>query len=955
MIKLENDRAGDVNDETSTVLISEERSGTKDTFTTQADMIAMENIKVDNHSDNEKFTSLVSTEQNRNKHFGTSATEIMVMENTETENGSNKGIKCTDPTNEKQTERKCIDHSSEDTTMKIMQETNDDENLDSKLIDSLRNDTWIKCEDTQAQSHKNDNRENDSKEEKQSCPKSDNALKVKENLDTKPPFSLTTVSNGALMSAISGAVQTQNNGKLKSFPLDGRWEMSWKSFPSNNTTFVVHEHNFNMFDCPCEIMLTGSRDNYQPVIQWPLVMSSDDNPIFQYSVIAIPPGKTCGVWPHSIVWTTTDQQYGEITWTRLNSDGSKPQKLNVEIKRKISLLYPLDGVWELSWKSFPAKSSTFVIDKHEFKMFDYPCKILMGDLEDNYCPRFQWPEAVTSSNDPVFQVSTVSIPLGTGATECPSSIVWTTTDQGYGEITWTKLDSKINQEQDRCMRKRNDRPCTELNPSAEKRRALEKFQMELTIPGKAWTFVESALALQNDYICAIAKDDIVYLTERLLKAQRDFQNRKVPCHVDIAYHHTRFENLDTIKTDGLLSRTEREQHKIYTNFNGSAYGDGIYCSKNPIKHAYSKYGDTTILLARMLGKESNERRPFRYHRNNANVDEKFKEDYNTLVVPTGEFCVLRSCNQCVPLFRFKQSLLLHGVPAETEDFLQNLANFQKKVQNLLDKIFNENKPTEVKTTWTSRNPIQPHSHRFHPPYPRPLNTLQPIPLSQPKETVSYVAPESLLDEKSVFSKPVLNMTLLASNCSICSQPLISGGKVIQITNCGHLFHSNCIETVLGLQQRRCCPACHKPLSSKQWSGAMPSGSMTISHDQSTCEGFEGSGSIVIDYEIPCGIQKQYHPNPGVQFGSFTMTAYLPDTQEGRKLLKRLKFAFSCGLTFRVAYSNTVICFISHKTNQRSSPLAFNGNPNSYPDPTFISNTNDELNRLRIPLAAGIPP
>jgi len=345
-------------------------------------------------------------------------------------------------------------------------------------------------------------------------------------------------------------------------------------------------------------------------------------------------------------------------------------------------VYPLDGLWKLSWKSFPLKSGTFVVDKHEFKMFDYPCKIIMGNLQNNYCPRFKWPEMVTSIDNPIFQESKHSIPPGTGIMECPGTIVWTTTNKEYGEITWTKLSSTISEEQDDYERKRNHQSCyAGLKASTAKRRAIENFWMQSSITGKAWTFVESILKLQIDDICAIAKDDIVYLTERLLQAQMDFKNQKLPYHVDIAYHQ--FENLDTIKTSGLLSRSEREQNNIYTNFNGSAFGDGIYCSKNPAKHASYRYGDTTILLARK-GKETTQM-VHRYH-NTANIDAK--RDFNTLVLPSHDFCVLKSCCQCVPLFRFHQSLLQRNGYEEKKSFLPKLANFHREVQNLLDKSRN---------------------------------------------------------------------------------------------------------------------------------------------------------------------------------------------------------------------------------------------------------------------------
>mmetsp|Transcript_8137 Transcript_8137/g.24066 ORF Transcript_8137/g.24066 Transcript_8137/m.24066 type:complete len:245 (+) Transcript_8137:40-774(+) len=65
--------------------------------------------------------------------------------------------------------------------------------------------------------------------------------------------------------------------------------------------------------------------------------------------------------------------------------------------------------------------------------------------------------------------------------------------------------------------------------------------------------------------------------DRLSQAQSDFKLRKIPCHVDVAYHHTRSENLKTIKTNGLLSRSERARYfpGVVAFENGTVYGDGI--------------------------------------------------------------------------------------------------------------------------------------------------------------------------------------------------------------------------------------------------------------------------------------------------------------------------------------------------------------------------------------------
>ena len=50
-------------------------------------------------------------------------------------------------------------------------------------------------------------------------------------------------------------------------------------------------------------------------------------------------------------------------------------------------------------------------------------------------------------------------------------------------------------------------------------------------------------------------------------------------------------------------------------------------------------------------------------------------------------------------------------------------------------------------------------------------------------------------------------------------------------------------------------------------------------------GYEGYNTIEIHYHIPSGIQGQEHPNPGQRFTGTSRTAYLPDNNEGREVLK----------------------------------------------------------------------
>ena len=106
-------------------------------------------------------------------------------------------------------------------------------------------------------------------------------------------------------------------------------------------------------------------------------------------------------------------------------------------------------------------------------------------------------------------------------------------------------------------------------------------------------------------------------------------------------------------------------------------------------------------------------------------------------------------------------------------------------------------------------------------------------------------------------------------------------------------------------------------------------------------GYRGCGTIVINYYIPDGTQGPQHPNPGQRYTGTHRTAYLPDNQEGREVLKVLvlyrniitvmtslsvliqllqkawdaKLIFTIGMSHTTRLDNTVIWNdIHHKTN-----------------------------------------
>ncbi|KAL0193062.1 hypothetical protein M9458_011358, partial [Cirrhinus mrigala] len=69
-----------------------------------------------------------------------------------------------------------------------------------------------------------------------------------------------------------------------------------------------------------------------------------------------------------------------------------------------------------------------------------------------------------------------------------------------------------------------------------------------------------------------------------------------------------------------------------------------------------------------------------------------------------------------------------------------------------------------------------------------------------------------------------------------------------------------------------------------------------------------------------------HPNPGKPYQGASRIAYLPDTQEGNKVLKLLERAFKQRLTFTIGRSSTtgqnnVVTWndIHHKTSRDGGP------------------------------------
>ncbi|XP_061871350.1 probable E3 ubiquitin-protein ligase DTX3 [Colius striatus] len=176
-------------------------------------------------------------------------------------------------------------------------------------------------------------------------------------------------------------------------------------------------------------------------------------------------------------------------------------------------------------------------------------------------------------------------------------------------------------------------------------------------------------------------------------------------------------------------------------------------------------------------------------------------------------------------------------------------------------------------------------------------------------------------------------------CPICLGE-IQNMKTLE--KCRHSFCEDCITRAL--QVKTACPMCGR-FYGQLVGNQPPNGRMLVSRDAGLpLPGYEGCGTIIIQYVFPPGVQGAEHPNPGVRYPGTTRVAYLPDCPEGNKVLGLFRKAFAQRLTFTVGTSMTtgranVITWndIHHKTNCTGGPQLF-----GYPDPTYLARVQEEL-------------
>jgi deltex-like protein len=172
------------------------------------------------------------------------------------------------------------------------------------------------------------------------------------------------------------------------------------------------------------------------------------------------------------------------------------------------------------------------------------------------------------------------------------------------------------------------------------------------------------------------------------------------------------------------------------------------------------------------------------------------------------------------------------------------------------------------------------------------------PMNNIVESLRYTAPRSLamgVPSDAVIAPPASCNG--RDDCTICFERL-NKRRYVALKACNHVFHHKCIQ--MAIKSKPQCPVCRVPVGASP-QGKSPSGAMTISISPISCSGFR-CDSLVISYNIPAAYQLSYHDNPGQSHSGKVATAYLPNNEEGKDLLKRLKFAFMHGLSFSVGTS-----------------------------------------------------
>jgi len=431
----------------------------------------------------------------------------------------------------------------------------------------------------------------------------------------------------------------------------------------------------------------------------------------------------------------------------------------------------------------------------------------------------------------------------------------------------------------------------------EDQRPPEEDSAQAAIDKQAREFVQGVqhvcIGLESNIAPGILPTDeavMLSMTKGLLAKKEEFIAANKPCTVDIGYV------LVAMATDQVGSSLPEILASNRAGPVPIADDVSFFTSGNPNRETYimaARLIGVTRLTSYITGYTSgsftgNDSLTFR-----RGASEPF-EHVTTVKMPT----------QCLPLVQIPSSMIERYLPGNAGNLL--VREHHASLQTLVDQFFNSSLPTPL-----------PHLFQYSP------------------VSLQYNAPAELAVPLDTFATPIPHATrsATADNCGICLDPLHNKDTVC-LKACPHKFHSECIQQALEHNGTTVfkCPICRKLVREERVQ--MPSVTMMIQRCNKThCGGHEHCGSIVIEYRLSDNIS--------------TATTYLPETEEGRALLKRLKYAFCHGLMFKVGTPDGQrIPPIFSTIPQKISPTGGDG----FPDPMFFTECNQQLDQAHVPPA-----
>eukprot|EP01041_Mallomonas_annulata_P011622 gene11622-24336_t len=184
-------------------------------------------------------------------------------------------------------------------------------------------------------------------------------------------------------------------------------------------------------------------------------------------------------------------------------------------------------------------------------------------------------------------------------------------------------------------------------------------------------------------------------------------------------------------------------------------------------------------------------------------------------------------------------------------------------------------------------------------------------------------------------------------CLICMEVFNTNKISLRLANCGeHFYCESCVTRQLRTNGK--CALCgihyvvlegNQPHNATMHHQIYPSNQMTL-------DGFAGTntGTIMITYNVPGGVQGPEHPRPGSTYSGTTRHAFLPDNIAGREVLSLLQRAFDQRLVFTIGRSLTTDidnCIIWNGIHHKTSPTG-GAARYGWPDDTYFERVKEEL-------------